>query len=154
METRPAGKAHRRIISDRKYNNFVVQPFINGRHMSMSLLVFDDDVRLLACNEQYVVIEDEVVACFGLTFDSEGVYKIWAIISDEARGHGRLMIKFMRSTIASAYEKLGIHRLTAVVRADMPEYSRFIELLGFDYEGTMRKASPNKTDLKVYGRLK
>ena len=30
--------------------------------MSMSLLVFDDDVRLLACNEQYVVIEDEVVS--------------------------------------------------------------------------------------------
>lgn len=50
------------IVSDQKYNNFVVQPFINGRHMSMSLLVFDDDVRLLACNEQYVVIEDEVVS--------------------------------------------------------------------------------------------
>lgn len=49
------------IVADKKYNNFIVQPFINGRHMSMSLLVFSDNVRLLACNEQYVVIENGVV---------------------------------------------------------------------------------------------
>ncbi len=50
------------IIAEKKNNNFVMQPFINGRHMSMSLLVFDDAVQLLACNEQHVDIKDEVVS--------------------------------------------------------------------------------------------
>ncbi len=50
------------IAAEYKYNNFVVQPFIHGRHMSMSLLVYDDDVRLLSCNEQYVVFKDDVVS--------------------------------------------------------------------------------------------
>tara|TARA_R110002096_G_scaffold125663_1_gene271584 strand:- start:61767 stop:62744 length:978 start_codon:yes stop_codon:yes gene_type:complete len=49
------------IIADKKCNNFVVQPFINGRHLSMSLLVFDEKVQLLACNVLYVAIENEVV---------------------------------------------------------------------------------------------
>lgn len=50
------------ITAEKKNNNFVIQPFINGRHMSMSLLVFDDAVRLLACNEQHVDIKDEDVS--------------------------------------------------------------------------------------------
>jgi len=50
------------ITVEIKNNNFVIQPFVNGRHMSMSLLVFDDAVRLLACNEQYIDIKDEVVS--------------------------------------------------------------------------------------------
>ncbi|MFT5394863.1 MAG: putative ATP-grasp superfamily ATP-dependent carboligase [Gammaproteobacteria bacterium] len=50
------------ITAEKKNNNFVIQPFINGRHMSMSLLVFDDAVRLLGCNEQHVNIKDEDVS--------------------------------------------------------------------------------------------
>ena len=50
------------IIAEKKNNNYVIQPFIDGRHMSMSLLVFDDAVRLLACNEQHVEIKDGVAS--------------------------------------------------------------------------------------------
>ncbi|MCZ6804718.1 MAG: ATP-grasp domain-containing protein [Proteobacteria bacterium] len=47
------------IIRKEKNNNFIIQPFIEGKHMSMSLLVFDHDVRLLACNEQYINIKND-----------------------------------------------------------------------------------------------
>lgn len=100
-----------------------------------------------------MVVDDEVVACAGLAFMSEGVYRIWAHISDDARGYGKKMIKFMREVLKTVYAKLGIHRITALVRGDRPEYARFIELMGFEYEGTMRQAAPNKTDIRVYGRL-
>ncbi len=50
------------ILAEKKNNNFVIQPFLDGRHMSMSLLVYDDAVRLLACNEQYVDIKEGVVS--------------------------------------------------------------------------------------------
>ncbi len=48
-------------ISEKKNNNFIIQPYIEGKHMSMSLLVFDNDVRLLACNEQYINMKDDSV---------------------------------------------------------------------------------------------
>lgn len=39
-------------------NNFITQPYIEGNHMSMSLLVYNGDVRLLGCNKQYVDINE------------------------------------------------------------------------------------------------
>jgi len=50
------------VSAEKKNNNFVIQPFIIGRHMSMSLLVYGDEVRLLACNEQYINIKNEDVS--------------------------------------------------------------------------------------------
>ena len=50
------------IISENINGNFVVQPYIEGKHMSMSLLVFDNDVRLLACNQQYITVKEETVS--------------------------------------------------------------------------------------------
>lgn len=50
------------IISAKKDNNFIMQPYIEGTHMSMSLLVFDNDVRLLACNRQYITIKEDAVS--------------------------------------------------------------------------------------------
>ncbi len=50
------------VAAEKKNNNFVIQPFIEGQHMSMSLLVFGDAVRLLACNKQYIDIKNEVVS--------------------------------------------------------------------------------------------
>lgn len=46
------------IITQRN-NNVVIQPYIEGNHMSMSLLVYNGDVRLLGCNKQYVCISEE-----------------------------------------------------------------------------------------------
>lgn len=40
-------------------NNVVIQPYIKGNHMSMSLLVYNEGVRLLGCNKQYVHIDEE-----------------------------------------------------------------------------------------------
>lgn len=50
------------LLLDKQNKNFVVQPYIEGQHMSMSLLVHEDDVQLLACNKQYVNIDDEAVS--------------------------------------------------------------------------------------------
>jgi tyramine---L-glutamate ligase len=36
---------------------FIVQPYIEGKSLSMSLLAFNGDVRLLGCNEQYIEIK-------------------------------------------------------------------------------------------------
>ncbi len=42
-------------------SNFIAQPFVDGNHMSMSLLVFDNEVKLLACNKQYIEIINNLI---------------------------------------------------------------------------------------------
>lgn len=49
------------IIDKYKDTNMIMQPYLEGESISMSLLVFDNQVRLLACNKQYIeIIEGSV----------------------------------------------------------------------------------------------
>jgi predicted ATP-grasp superfamily ATP-dependent carboligase len=49
------------IIDKYKDTNMIMQPYLEGLSLSMSLLVFDNQVRLLACNKQYIeIIEGSV----------------------------------------------------------------------------------------------
>ncbi len=46
------------IIDKYKDTNMIMQPYLEGEPLSMSLLVFDNQVRLLACNKQYIEIRE------------------------------------------------------------------------------------------------
>ncbi len=50
------------MINSKQDGNLIIQPYIDGQSMSMSLLVFGDDVQLLACNKQYILIENEALS--------------------------------------------------------------------------------------------
>lgn len=49
------------LLAEEGAENLIIQPYIEGKHMSMSLLVFNGDVRLLACNKQYIDIDNGVI---------------------------------------------------------------------------------------------
>jgi len=95
---------------------------------------------------------DEVLACGGIFTIEKGIGFLWAYISDEAKGHGRSLIMHSRRMVAGAV-KNGCFRVQAVVRADKPEYERFIELVGLSKEGLMRKATPERNDLFMYAKI-
>jgi tyramine---L-glutamate ligase len=64
------------VIRDSDKNSkLLIQPYRQGKSMSMSLLVFDDDVRLLACNKQYVDIKDETVSLTAIGVNECLMYK-------------------------------------------------------------------------------
>lgn len=46
-------------IAKTGHNNMIIQPYIKGKIMSMSLLVLGSDVCLLACNKQYIEIKED-----------------------------------------------------------------------------------------------
>lgn len=50
-----------KLIREHRNSNMVVQPFLPGKPMSISLLVYNGDVRLLACNKQYIDIDANAV---------------------------------------------------------------------------------------------
>ncbi|MGB1800243.1 MAG: ATP-grasp domain-containing protein [Gammaproteobacteria bacterium] len=47
------------FIASQSNNNFIIQPYIKGNYLSMSLLVCNENIRLLGCNKQYVEINEE-----------------------------------------------------------------------------------------------
>lgn len=55
------GKSLDKILQEESTKNLIMQPYIEGEHMSMSLLVFDGDVCLLACNKQYIDIKNGLI---------------------------------------------------------------------------------------------
>ena len=101
-----------------------------------------------------VLVDEYPVAIFGFMFISPGTYEMWAEITDAIRGNGRPAIKQGREIIELAFENLEMHRLQATCRVVKGEYSRFLEVMGFQKEGLLRQAAPNREDLILYSRVK
>ncbi len=100
-----------------------------------------------------IEVDGEVAACFGLHNEVGGIATLWAYGSEQIRGYGRDIIKFGKSFTDDAINVLKFQRIQAVVRADRPEYVRFIELFGFEKEGLMRKAAATGDDIYLYSRV-
>ena len=93
------------------------------------------------------------VGCGGFVDIGQGIGMAWVMATDEVRGHGLRVCRFTRMAIGIAFEEMGWHRIQAAVRCDRPEYQQWAELMGFQREGRLRKAAPDKTDLYLYARV-
>lgn len=83
--------------------NMIVQPYVEGRHLSMSLLVFNGKVQLLACNKQYVDIKN-------------GSIKLIAIGVNECMSFKEDMLKLAKkivSTISGFAGYIGVDLIEA-----------------------------------------
>ncbi len=75
------------LLKKAALKKMLVQPFLQGKHLSMSLLVYNDDVRLLACNKQYVDIDKGSIKLKGigvnecLSYKDEMLYLAKKIVS-------------------------------------------------------------------------
>lgn len=77
-----------KLAENNSTKRMIVQPYIEGKHMSMSLLVFDGDVRLLACNKQYVEIKD-------------AYFKLQGIGVNECLSYKKDMLKLAKKIVSS-----------------------------------------------------
>ncbi len=96
---------------------------------------------------------DKILCCGGFVIECPGVATQWAYFGDEARGYGRQIVKFARQNLGEMIEKYDLRRVQAFCRADRAEYRRFIEMMGFEYEGCLKRAASNGEDLLMYGRI-
>ncbi len=97
--------------------------------------------------------EGRPIGCGGFLDIGQGIGLVWVMLSDEVRGHGTKLSRFARKATDIAFETMGWHRIQAAVRCDRPEYQRWARLMGFECEGRLRKAAPDKTDLYLYARV-
>jgi RimJ/RimL family protein N-acetyltransferase len=93
------------------------------------------------------------VACMGLLPNYHGVASIWAVITDDARGKGLALTRAAKDLLDFLINRLDLHRVQAYVRADNAEYRRWIRILGFQVECTLKQATPDKSDLYLAVRF-
>ena len=61
---------------------------------------------------------------------------------------------FLAAVFQYPFEQLGVRRVTSRIGADNTKARGFLEALGFQHEGTIRKGWEPDVDLLIYGLLK
>jgi len=114
---------------------------------------FDDEyaLSLKESGPSFTAIDkEEVVACAGIVHQWENRAIAWALISGMA---GRNFIA-LHKAVQKFLDLSDINRIEAYVDANFDAGHRWITMLGFQSEGTMRQFMPDGNDAVLYARLK
>lgn len=98
-----------------------------------------------------LTVDGQVAACAGvILFPYPGVGHAWAVIGSAGRRHGLVLT---RRVVQGLTRIIGDHRLWRVeaeVVADFALGRRWLEWMGFEEEGLMRRRGPNGLDMRRY----
>ena len=56
----------REDMAIKENDNYIIQPFIEGEHMSMSLFVYNKNIQLLSCNKQEITLKKNLISLTGI----------------------------------------------------------------------------------------
>lgn len=103
--------------------------------------------------------DGEVVACGGgIIHFGGGCADFWTLTSDLVHDHFKSFAASCASVIMDNVRMYGLHRIQAYTLAlddggRDQETDRFMEWLGFEWEGFCRKTGPNALDRHLYARV-
>ena len=67
--------ALREQIAIKANDNYIIQPFIEGEHMSISLFVYNKNMQLLSCNKQEISLKNNLISLTGIGVNELLSYK-------------------------------------------------------------------------------
>lgn len=99
--------------------------------------------------------DDLPICCGGIGCTSwKGIGDIWIIPSVHVNKYMKSVYKNALALIEDVTDKLGLWRIQATIKEDDPVAIRWIEHLGFEREGLMRKFGPKQENQYLYARVK
>jgi len=105
-------------------------------------------------SESYTIFfEDKVISCGGVRILWAGTGEAWIMLSQETKKYCRVHA-MTKSVFEAIIEKHNLDRVHAFVRADKPEFLRYVEYMGFEREGLCKKFGPDGHDSYIYARVK
>ncbi len=97
---------------------------------------------------------NDVVFCGGVTLiPNSGTGEAWVLTSAQVWRHARKLLQVSESVLDIVATDYNLQRLQAHVRTDWKAAISFVERLGFDREGRLRKYN-NGQDYFIYARVK
>lgn len=103
--------------------------------------------------EAYTLTIDGKVICIAGLFEMwPGVAEVWTLMSDEAHRYGIAITRFIKKLIA---EHTGdYHRVQCTVAEDYEISHKWLNVLGFEREGLLRKFARTGDSYYMYARVK
>lgn len=87
-----------------------------------------------------------LIGCAGLDIQWPGVAEAWAMFSPRIEDNIFVIVKVIKKWIAELMEDRSLHRIQCHVREDHPQALRFVQVLGFKWEGTNIKFTQDGAD--------
>ena len=94
-----------------------------------------------------------LVGAAGLAPLWEGVAEGWFLGGWRLHDNKFAAIRIIRRELDRMVKENNLHRLQCVVRTDWPEAQKFIEFLGWESEGVMKKYTFDKIDYIRYAKV-
>ena len=83
--------------------------------------------------------DEEILAVGGAHILWPGVAEAWGLVSPSGKKHGRLFARYAKRRFEGMLKENDIKRMQAPIHATDESGMRFVEWLGFEKEGLMRK---------------
>lgn len=98
-------------------------------------------------------LEDgRVLFCAGFNKIWDGVFEVWMVPSVHITKTPFLFCKVIKRYLERVEKDFKAHRIQTTSYDD-PFHVRWMNWIGFEKEGTMRKLMPNKTNMCMYARV-
>ena len=100
-----------------------------------------------------IVIDDEIVFCGGVVKIGWNRGEAWTLMSSLFYKYPKTCFKICRNQLNDVIQKHGLKRVQALVDPSLYGGVRFMEHLGFQQEGLLRKYGPKNEDMWMMGRI-
>lgn len=108
---------------------------------------------LLARNARTFLVDGKPEGVIGVWPYNVQSGTAWAVFSDEATKNGVALARGTRRWIEAVEERDNLCRIQAFIDSDNEIAIHWIEKLGFEREGLMRKAGHDAKDMWLYARI-
>jgi RimJ/RimL family protein N-acetyltransferase len=100
------------------------------------------------------IVDEGIAAAAGFGKVCQGNWEVWCYTTTLFPKYGRQIHRAVKSMIEIFFQSDDVRRLQTSVDATHPKAERWVQKLGFEYEGTQRKYGPNGEDYRIYSRVK
>lgn len=96
------------------------------------------------------IVGDEIIGCGGILRVQEHVGEAWILIGKKFKKYAHRLVSEIKRQIAIT----GLVRVYSLIDLGFDRAERFIQWMGFEYEGTMKKSGTSGQDQKIYARIR
>lgn len=96
---------------------------------------------------------DELIASAGVTLLWGGVAEAWSVITPRVYKHGFAFHRAVKTMLSKIILEKKLYRIQASVISGFPQGAKWLESLGFQCEGFMKKYDSAKNDYFLYAKV-
>ncbi|MDD2657194.1 MAG: hypothetical protein PHD04_00850 [Candidatus Pacebacteria bacterium] len=93
------------------------------------------------------------VACGGLVLQGWGRSEAWVLLSKSFKPYKVAIHRMVKTGLENAFLTKIVSRIQATIDAGCPEHIEWIEALGFEFEGRLRRFGPFGQDYLMYSLI-